>query len=114
MRSLWLLAAIAAALPQSSPSGGARPRLLRHLRGGAASDEGGRDPSLLESLSSLKDLLAALDDRVKQQNQPPSSPSSEPHTEPVIVDPAIGDLVRVRPGVHPKYEWGDASILSIA
>ena len=116
MRSLWLLAAIAAALPQSSPSGGARPRLLRHLRGGAASDEGGRDPSLLESLSSLKDLLAALDDRVKQQNQaalPPSSPSSEPHTEPVIVDPAIGDLVRVRPGVHPKYEWGDVTAASI-
>ena len=90
MLPLLLLLATADALPQQQPSSDyattrtatALHRPLLRLRAGAADEEGAgqppqRDPSLLQSLSSLKDLLAALDDRVKQQptiQPPPTAP----------------------------------------
>ena len=44
--------------------------------------------------------MQALEQKVKS----PPGPSS-----PTEVDPVIGDWVRVRPGVVPKYDWGNAS-----
>ena len=74
------------------------PPSLANLRGGASND-------LVDSLTSLKELLNKLETRVKT---PP------PTVEPLVVDPQVGDLVRVRPDVEqPKFDWGEATHTSV-
>ena len=58
-------------------------------------------------------LLAALDSKVRENSIPATASAPAPSGEPRIVDPSVGDLVRVRPGIFPKYEWGEATSSSI-
>jgi hypothetical protein len=81
--------------------------MLARLRGGTS-----KEPSLLESLASLKTLLASLEVKVKVPEGPPVAPAQA--GPPVLVDPSVGDMVRVRPDVkHPKFDWGDATPQSV-
>lgn len=83
------------------PAAPARPRLasLSKLRGGAD------DAELAESLENLKGLLARL--KTLRAEPPPAE-------GPRLVEPQVGDRVRVRPGVaEPKYEWGGATPSSV-
>ena len=78
------------------------------LRGGAE-----QDSSLVDSLSSLKEVLKELESKVKTGPAPASAPSSV-EASPVLVDPEVGMLVRVRPDVKdPKFDWGAASPSSV-
>ena len=74
------------------------PPHYQNLRGGASSD-------LVDSLSSLKEILEKLETKVK---------APAPSAEPIVVDPQVGDLVRVRPDIDkPKFDWGEASHSSV-
>jgi hypothetical protein len=93
-----LVVATTSALPHAT---------LARLRGGTS-----KEPSLLESLASLKTLLASLEAKVKVPEGPPVAPAQA--GPPVLVDPSVGDMVRVRPDVkHPKFDWGDATPQSV-
>ena len=88
------------------------PHLLK-LRAGA------HEGDLVDSLSSLKELLDALTTKVRSAAAAAPAPSppplqqqqqqqqQQPPLEPELVDPVIGNHVRVRPGVEPAFEWGD-------
>jgi len=95
---VMLVVATTSALPHAT---------LARLRGGTS-----KEPSLLESLASLKTLLASLEAKVKVPEGPPVAPAQA--GPPVLVDPSVGDMVRVRPDVkHPKFDWGDATPQSV-
>ena len=95
---IMLVVATTSALPHAT---------LARLRGGTS-----KEPSLLESLASLKTLLASLEAKVKVPEGPPVAPAQA--GPPVLVDPSVGDMVRVRPDVkHPKFDWGDATPQSV-
>ena len=81
------------------------PHLLRLRAGG--SDE---SADLVSSLETLKTLLSSLDAKVR--DQPVAAPPTAPEP-PLLVEPSVGDLVKMRSGLHPKFEWGDVTSGSI-
>ena len=53
-------------------------------------------------------LLGQLETTVKDKRSPAATGDDDEALTPQLVEPAFGDLVRVRPGVQPRYDWGDA------
>ena len=83
---------------------------LLALRGGDRPDRP-EDALLISRLKELKERLGALE---QAQQSTPKEERGEDPTIPVLVDPAIGDRVRVRRDVRkPKYEWGGATPESV-
>jgi len=79
---------------------------LSRLRGGAEGD------SMLESLTSLKNMLSSLEGKLKEPQSSTTTGAPE-SSEPVVADPQLGDYVRVRHGVTPRFDWGDATPSSV-
>ena len=122
------LLALSALRPDVCPA----PSAFHRLRGGARDHDPEDDASatmaeeikklkdssgagsLLESLESLKRLKALLESREPPQPQPPQYPPTDSSLPPILVEPAIGDLVRVRGDVpQPRFDWGEATPASV-
>ena len=82
---------------------GPRPPLV--LRGG-----GEAESELLDSLTTAKLRLLALENRLKtsRESETRSRAGKAESLEPVLADPEAGDRVRVRRDVErPHFEWGE-------